>query len=141
MPRITDCKKFVLLQQFFCGGCKNCCYMLHIAAFLGPLLYIGSIAAFFGTTIIDIVFCSILQRQDIKPSQYICFSSSNLDIAIGHKPTTINISFCIDTIMVVEKNAAICELQRRLYDRRNRDSFLRRFFLVIVVCWTTTIDL
>ena len=83
-------KKSVLLWRFFCGRCKNHRYMSHIAAF-------------FRTAVIGIVFCSILQRQDIKSLQYICFSSDNLDIAALQKPTTIHISS-------IEKNTAICEL-------------------------------
>ena len=44
-------------------------------------MYIGSIAAFFGTAAVGIDFCGVLQRQDIKPSPYICFSGGNVDIA------------------------------------------------------------
>ena len=68
------------------------------------------IVVFFGIAAIGIVFCDILQWQDIKPPQYICFSSGNLDIVALQKPTAINISFYADTLVVVEKNTAICEL-------------------------------
>ena len=33
---IPHYKKSVLLRPVFCNGCKNCCYMLHIATFFGP---------------------------------------------------------------------------------------------------------
>ena len=49
--------------------------------------------AFFRTAAIGIVFCSVLQQQDRKPPQYICFSSGNLDIEVQQKPAAINISF------------------------------------------------
>ena len=65
---------------------------------------------FFGTVAIGIDFCNVLQRQDRKPVQYICFSSDNLDIVALQKPATINISFCIDTIAAVEKTTTICDL-------------------------------
>ena len=68
------------------------------------------IVVFFGIAAIGIVFCGILQWQDIKPPQYICFSGGNLDTVKLQKPAAINISFGIDTIAVVEKNATICEL-------------------------------
>ena len=65
--------------------------MLHIAAFLGPLLYIGSIVALF----LDCCYkYGLLQRPTV----------------VRHKTAAINISFCADTIAAVEKNAAICEL-------------------------------
>ena len=41
--------------------------------FLGPPLYILSIAVFFGIAAIGAVFCGILQRQDIKLPQYRVF--------------------------------------------------------------------
>ena len=53
----------------------------------------------------------------------------------------INISFSVDTIAAVEKNAEIFDLQRCLYDRRNRDSLLQCFCLVIAVGWSAAIDL
>ena len=90
-------KKFVLLWRFFFTECKNRRYMLHIVVF-------------FGIAAIGIVFCGILQWQDIKPPQYICFSSGNLDIVALQKPAAINISFYADTLVVVKKNIAICEL-------------------------------
>ena len=98
-------KKSELLQQFFCNRCKNRHYMSHIAVF-------------FGTTAIGLVFCDVLQWQDINPSQYICISG-------------INISFCANTIVVIQKTAAICKLQQRWNDCFNRYPFLQRFFLVI----------
>ena len=125
---MTHYKKFVLLQWFFCGGCKNRHYM-------------SSITVFFGTAAIGIIFCSVLQRQDIKLPQYIYFSGGKLDIVALQKPAAINTSFCANTIAGVKKNATICELQRCLYDHHNRESFLQQFFLVIVVGWTSTIDL
>ena len=85
------------------------------------------IAVFFGTTTVALVFCDVLQWRDIKPLQYICFSSVNLDIAALQNPATINISFCANTIAVVQKTATICKLQRRWDDRRNRYSFLYAF--------------
>ena len=66
--------------------------------------------AFFGTAAIGIDFCGILQRWDIKPPPYICFSGGNIDIVTLLKPATINTSFCIDGIAAVEKNATIFEL-------------------------------
>ena len=75
--------------------------MSHIVAVLGPPLYIGSIAAFYWTTTVVLVFCSDLQWWDIEPLQSICFSGVNLDIALLQNPAAINISFCIDTIVVV----------------------------------------
>ena len=125
---MTHYKKSVLLQQYFCDRCKNRHYM-------------SPITVFFQTAAIGIIFCSILQWQDIKLPQYICFSGGNLDIVALQKPVAINTSFCANTMAAVKKNVAICELQRCLYDRRNRDSFLQQFFLVIVVGWTATIDL
>ena len=67
--------KFEILQEIctIAADAKNCYYMLPIVAF-------------FGTTTIHRVYCGILQRQDIKPSQYICFSSGNLDIAALQNP-------------------------------------------------------
>ena len=41
--------------------------------FLGPPLYILSIAVFFGITAIGAVICGILQRRDIKLPQYRVF--------------------------------------------------------------------
>ena len=99
------------------------------------------IAAFFGTAAIGIVFCDVLQQQDRKPLQYICFSGGNLDIEMQQKPAAINISFCSDTIVAVENVTTICELLRRLYDCCNRYYILRRFCLVIVVGWTAAINL
>ena len=125
---MTHYKKSVLLQRYFCDRCKNRHYM-------------SPITVFFQTAAIGIIFCSILQRQDIKLPQYICFSGGNLDIVALQKPVAINTSFCANTMAAVKKNVAICELQRCLYDCRNRDSFLQQFFLVIVVGWTATIDL
>ena len=97
--------------------------------------------AFFRTAAIGTVFCGVLQQQDRKPPQYICFRGSNLDIEVQQKPTAINISFCSDTVVAVENVTTICELQRRLYDCCNRCYFLRRFCLVIVAGWTAAIDL
>ena len=125
---MTHYKKYVLLQRFFCDRCKNRHYM-------------SPITMFFQTAAIGIIFCSILQRQDIKLPQYICFSGGNLDIVALQKPAAINTSFCTNTMAAIKKNVAICELQRCLYDHRNRDSFLQQFFLVIVVGWTATINL
>ena len=70
-------------------------------------MYIWSIAAFFGITVVGVDFRSVLQWQDIKPSPYICFSDSNVDIVALLKPATINTSFCVDGIAAMEKNSAI----------------------------------
>ena len=120
-------KKSELLQQFFCGGCKNRRYMSHIVVF-------------FGIAAIGLVFCSVLQWRDIKSSQYICISGINLVIAVLQNLATINISFCANTIVAIQKTAAICKLQQRWNDRYNRYPFLQRFFLVIAAGWTAAID-
>ena len=70
-------------------------------------MYIGSIAAFFGIAVVGVDFCSVLQRRDIKPPPYICFSDSNVDIVVLLKPATINTSFCVDGIAAMEKNSAV----------------------------------
>ena len=70
-----------------------------------------------------------------------CISGIYINIAMLQNPTAINISFSADTIVVVQENAIIFDLQWRLYDRRNRDSLLQRFCLVIAAGWTATIDL
>ena len=58
-----------------------------------PPMYMWSIAAFQWTVAIALVFCGVLQRRDIEPPQYICFSGVNLDIVVLQNPTAINISF------------------------------------------------
>ena len=95
------------------------------------------IEAFFRTTAVVIVCCGILQQRYIKPPQYICFSSVNLNIAVLQNPIAINILFCADTIAVVYKIVAICKLQRCRDDCHNRFLFLRRFFLDIAALFPT----
>ena len=63
--------------------------------------------AFFGNATIGIDFCGVLQRRDIKPPPYICFSGGNVDIVALLKTAAINTSFCTDAIVAVEKNATI----------------------------------
>ena len=70
-------KKFVLAAVFLYTSAKNAAICRILRHFLGPLLYIGSIVAVFGTTAIGMVFCSVLLWQDIKLLQYICFSDGN----------------------------------------------------------------
>ena len=102
----------------------------------------SNIVAFFGTAAVHIVYCGVFWDRRYrcshlrhptaaghKTTAIQSFCSSKLDIAALQKPTTINISFCADTIAAVEKNTAICNLQWHLYDHRNRDSFLRVQFL------------
>ena len=102
----------------------------------------SNIVAFFGTAAVHIVYCGVFWDHRYrcshlrhptaaghKTTAIQSFCSSKLDIAALQKPTTINISFCADTIAAVEKNTAICNLQWHLYDHRNRDSFLRVQFL------------
>ena len=62
-------------------------------------------------------------------------------LAALQNPVAINISFSVDTIAAVEKNTEIFDLQRCLYDHRNRDSLLQCFCLVIAVGWSAAIDL
>ena len=102
----------------------------------------SNIVAFFGTAAVHIVYygvfwdrryrCSLLRHPTAaghKTTAIQSFCSSKLDIAALQKPTTINISFCADTIAAVEKNTTICNLQWHLCDHHSRDSFLRVQFL------------
>ena len=89
----------------------------------------GSIATFYWTATVAVVFYSVLQWRDIELLQYICFSDSNLDIVALQKPAAINISFCANTIAAVKKTAAIgTHFATRLLsysggkDHRNRPS-------------------
>ena len=43
------------------------------------------IVAFFVTAAVGIDFCGVLQRQDIKPPPYICFSCGNVDVVMLRK--------------------------------------------------------
>ena len=63
-------------------GAKPAAICRILRYFLGPLLYMGSIAAFHWTAGVALVFYGVLQWQDIEPPQYICFSGVNLDIAM-----------------------------------------------------------
>ena len=83
------------------ASAKNAAICGILQRFLGPPLYIGSIAAFFVTAAKGIVFCSVLQCQDNKPPQYVCISGIYINIAALQNPTAINISFSADTIAIV----------------------------------------
>ena len=72
---------------------------------------------------------------------YICFGSSNIDIAALQKPTAINTSFCVDAIAAIEKNrcnmlfiAAVCMTSAI-------DILFAALLLVIAAVWTVAIDL
>ena len=52
------------------AGAKTAAICRILRRFLGLPLYLWSIAVFFGTAAIGAVFCSILQRRDIKLPQY-----------------------------------------------------------------------
>ena len=80
----------------FCGGCKNCCYRSHIAAF-------------FQTVAVVVIFCGALQQQYIEPLQYVCFSGVYIDIAALQRIYRNKYSICVDTIVVVLKIAVICK--------------------------------
>ena len=84
-------KKYVLLRWFFAAGAKISAICRILRCFLGPPVYIGSIVALF----LDCCYnYGLLQCPTV----------------VRHKTAAINISFCADTIAVVEKNATICEL-------------------------------
>ena len=59
-------RKLSYCGRFFCGGCKNCRYMSHIAAFFGLPLWMRYIVAFHWTAAIDLAFCSVLQWRYIN---------------------------------------------------------------------------
>ena len=70
----------------------------------------GSIAPFHWIVAVALVFCGVLQWQDIEPPQYICFSGVNLDIATLQNPATIKYIILYKYYSGGIETAAICKL-------------------------------
>ena len=106
------------------------------------------IAAFFWTAAIDLAFCSILQQRYINYHNIRVLAALDLAIAVLYKPTTINIPFCsilqrryIKLPQYISFCGAFLLLIAVGWMLATIDTFLQRFFLVIVAVWTAAIDL
>ena len=103
------------IEAVFCGGCKNCRYMSHIAVFFGIIavhrVYCGAF--------LDHCYKYSLLRRPTTAGHNITaiymFNSIYIDIAALQRTCRNKYSICWDTIVAVSKTTVLCKFLAALF--------------------------